>query len=122
MSSTRYWHVSKWLLSKVRSIVSAYDLACRGISWTDSDDEPDEEMLDILGLHRAVCGSLYCDYSFVLQKAFTAEPILVSPMLGSLVFALEIVTEIEIQFQRDADMCSWISDKIGYVMKCNTQV
>ena len=70
----------------------AYDLACRGISWIDSDDEPDEEMLDVLELHRAVCGPLYCDYSFALQKAFTAQPILVSPMLGSLAFALDMVT------------------------------
>ena len=61
-------------------------------------------MLDVLETHRAVCGSLYCNSSFALQKAFTAEPFLVSPMLGSLVFALEMVTEIEIQFQQDADM------------------
>ena len=92
ISFVRYLHVSKWLLKRVRSIVSAYDMACRDISWIDSDDdESDEEMLDVLEMHRAVCGSLYCDYSLAVQKAFTAEPILVSPMLGSLVFALGMV-------------------------------
>ena len=105
MSFARYLHVSKWLLSRVRSIVSAYDLACQDISWIDSDDDgSDEEMLDVLEMHRAVCGSLYCDYSLAVQKAFTAEPTLVSPMFGSLVFALEMVMEIETPFQRHADM------------------
>ena len=55
------------------SIVSAYDLACQGISWIDSDDgEPHEEMLDVLEMHRAVCCSLCCDYSLAVQQTFTA--------------------------------------------------
>ena len=101
----RYYHVVLWLSGRVRYIVEAYLLACQNVAWIDTDVEGEEEVgeaEDQLEVHRVACQSLYPTYASSVQIAASAEPLL-SSSLGVLDFALEMVTESEVVFLRDAD-------------------
>ena len=65
-------------------------------------DENDPVAFDDLELHRGYCRSLHCSYALTVQRAFVAEPVL-QGLLGTLVFALEMVRESEVEWMRDAD-------------------
>ena len=108
-SRGRYYHVVLWLSGRVRYIVEAYLLACQNVAWIDIDVEGEEEVEeaeDQLEVHRVACQSLYSTYASRVQIAASAEPWL-SSSLGDLVFALEMVTESEVVFLRDADQFFW---------------
>ena len=112
LSMGRYYHVALWLSGRVRYFVSAYEMACGDIAWIDEDlDEDDPVADDEIEMHRGYCQSLHCSYAFAVQVAFSAEPMLQSS-LGDLVFALEMVTESEVERLRDADQ--FFFDLLGH--------
>ena len=96
--------VVDWLLHRVDDIIDHYFLACQRVCWVDSDvEEDDADAVHALHLHSASCASLYCDYSVMLLKAFTMDPDLLRPELWPLMFALEMVTDEEVQMREHAD-------------------
>ena len=104
-SKGKFYHVALWLLCRVRHLVMEYECSCQSIAWIDIDDNDghDEEALNDLGLHRGLCRSLYSTYACAVQTAAITEPDL-QGWLGELVFALEMVTESEMEGVRDADL------------------
>ena len=112
LSMGRYYHVALWLSGRVRYFVSAYEMACGDIAWIDEDlDEDDPVADDEIEMHRGYCQSLRCSYAFSVQIALCAEPMLQNS-LGVLVFALEMVTESEVEQLRDADQ--FFFDLLGH--------
>ena len=96
--------VVDWLIHRVDDIIENSFLACQRVCWVDSDaEEDDADAVHALHLHSASCASLYGDYSVMLLKAFTMDPDLLRPELWPLMFALEMVTDEEVQMREHAD-------------------
>ena len=107
----RFYHVVRWLRSRVEYLVSQYEIASEDIIWIYKRPhrlrKKCSKEFEALEMYRACCLSLHGSYAMAIQKAFTVEPAM-KCLLGRLVFALEMVRETDLQ--RSAYWQEWIED------------